>query len=165
MKIAKLNVLEIEVPLERGVYFSDEGFVESVNEHYKYLSRKNGTNETLEGSNDGCCTTRRWYDPISDMDRKNIHIFYLDFKNKRINDFIRAHEETHALENFERLDLLEREIEIKLGKRIDLNRIRGEVIADIGAIFKTGELDRRARLHPIFFGKRSYPEALRYLSE
>jgi len=94
MFIAKFKVLDIIIPIGFMSY-CDHGFIDSV---YKYLSKFEKDLDEKVKENVGICIERAL----------TVHIAYENMKSESYNIKNRAHEETHALSNFGRLDLLEK---------------------------------------------------------
>ncbi|MEK6898099.1 MAG: hypothetical protein AABX28_01945 [Nanoarchaeota archaeon] len=140
MRTAKLEALNIEFPLKSGERFYDDGFVESVSEHQRGLDLQYADKEYgSEYESDGQCYPARTFGLFP---KRICHIYYKKFGDDLYNLFVRAHEETHTLDYFNRLDLLEgkilreSKIKIKLRKigRKALRKDDVEIIADIGGI-------------------------------
>ncbi len=145
-KQAKLEALGIEVPLGLNTYYHDDGFVRSIDRHlydlaerYQYTSLE--LPELVGGQiARGACSL------IYDSNfRRHRHIYYIDSGFEPLNLEVRAHEETHALEDLGALDLLATKILDEQKVKINFNDIRdSEVRAHIGSIYALFA----NRLHP-----------------
>jgi len=136
---AKLEVLGFEVPISLFSAYHDDGFVQDVYEHTRNLNRFYGTSpnivlqeivdKTFKDKVKGSCRVGRG------ILRKHVHIYYLDLGNDYENIEIRAHEETHALSKFGRLDLLENALRAEQGVDISLDSLDPEIVACLGELY------------------------------
>ncbi|MDP3728206.1 MAG: hypothetical protein Q8R18_02000 [bacterium] len=138
MFIARFQILGITIPIGVGVYH-DDGFVASIQNHIQKLAKTypNIRNISSEGVGGMCIEGEG-------ILRTHLHVFYKDTEDEGYNIRRRAHEETHALDFFGRLDVLERRILSEQNVKINFpelrdagidNSIDGEVRAEIGAIY------------------------------
>ncbi len=137
MLIAKLEILGISVPT-RFKGYHDDGFVSSIPKHIQILKNKYPNIKNLEvPEHAGLCMEGKKF-------RTHIHIFYIDQNSNAKNIRTRAHEETHALDYFGELDILEKKILSEQGVRINFNELREDdedclidmqVRAELGAIY------------------------------
>lgn len=138
MFIARFNVLGITVPIGLRVYH-DDGFVMSVPEHMQRLARKypNLRNQENKEAGGRCVEGKSYF-------RTHLHIFYKDYNSEIYNIRIRAHEETHALDYFGWLSVLEKRILSEQRVRINFLELREDdgdclidtqVRAELGAIY------------------------------
>ncbi len=137
MFIARLKVLGINALIGFNSYH-DDGYVDSIKKHLSRLNKKYPNqinwNEPAIGM---CIGGKRLF-------RTHIHIFYLDQKSDINNIRTRAHEETHVLDYFDRLDILEKIILLEQKVKINFNELREDnddclidrqVRAELGAIY------------------------------
>jgi hypothetical protein len=133
MFTAKFEVLGIAIPIGFRSYY-DDGFVDSVDE-YRLKFPFWECQKSLEGVKGKCIEVGR-----------KIHIFYKNQNSITKNIHLRAHEETHALDKFGRLDLLAKLILLEQGVNINFlelgdeegfrdSEIDREVRAELGAIY------------------------------
>ena len=122
-----LEMLEVEMPCFNGILF-DDGYVPSLSEHTKRIYFTEGIKHPnfQEGFGGRCVLTRN----------NNIHIFYSSFPEQDMDVLTRAHEETHALDLVNRLDLLPKKMRAEDKAAIPLEEINdAELIANLGAIY------------------------------
>jgi hypothetical protein len=137
MFIAKLKVLGITVPIGFRCYH-DDGFVDSVPSHLTKLAKKYDDIRNIENVvAEGMCTERKG------LLRTHIHIFYKRHESENYNLRRRAHEETHALDYFGWLNVLEKRMFLEQGVRINFLELRDDedclcdmqIRAELGAIY------------------------------
>ena len=131
MNYASLEILGMDVPIGTNQYH-DDGFVESIMEHSKELSKFYGY------SNEYC-------DKI--LSRGNIigahylvaghhHIFYLKPFTNTETIRIRAHEETHVPDSVGKIGILEERLFEEQGVKINFLEIEEkEIKAELGALY------------------------------
>lgn len=138
MKKAKLEILGIEVPLSWLDVFHDDGYVESAEEHHKALIVRYGGIFQLAayGPEYFMEDSPGAYVSFDGLLRRHYHIFYERTRYPEFDISCRAHEETHFLEDFGRLDLLADKILKEQGVRVDFDKVPlKQVRAEIGAIY------------------------------
>lgn len=148
-KVEKLETLRIVIPLGIFQEYHYHGFVKSVFEFVERLSEKYNDDRFLDSllikqetseSPPGVCLdfyTGQW--PFR---TKHVHVFYEHQDSEAENIFLKAHEETHALNHFGKIIYLERKIRKsgrKLAKR--LKKLKIESRANIGGLYAL--LERR----------------------
>jgi hypothetical protein len=136
MKKIKLEALGIETTIPDNQSYIDDGFQESlflyevkVLAPYIHLTHAFSDN-ALENDAAGTCFCI--YKPVG---FKVVRIGYCDLHSGFKNLIVRAHEETHALEHFEKTELLESIIREKYDERIQLSNLDPETIAQIGSLY------------------------------
>src|SRR3989339_323475 len=101
-KLAELSVLGIYAPLHFFEYYHDDGYVDSIEDHFFMLIEKYGQEHQV--SRDKIRKTLGGYLHYEGMFFSHHHIYY-----KRANEpdifFIRGHEETHFLERIWKINL------------------------------------------------------------
>ncbi len=117
MTLAKLNILRMEFCLPPLYEFHDHGYVKNLQDKISELEKEYRfkiNNPYIKGDMGRCiCKVKSF--------RAFTHIFYLKHKEEIINIFVRAHEESHVLQIFNRFGSLENKIgkeKIFLFKRI-----------------------------------------------
>jgi hypothetical protein len=146
MKRVNLKILGLKVPIGFFRVYHDDGFVDSIIGHTKELHKKYDQEWCLlDNSMDGIFEAVMGFrkeqiigacQKYQGVIRKHYHIFYLDGKSEAQNIATRAHEETHALEFFDKLDMLSSKMLDEQKVKINLYQIdEKEVRAHIGSIY------------------------------
>lgn len=141
MTTTTLSILNLQVPLGYFTEFHDDGFVDSIEHHYRALTQRyhcfpaDSPPEEAEEIKEAigmCQIWRPWM-------KKYIHIYYLDRGRKLVNTQVRGHEETHALCRLGKLSQLELALEREHQVRLPLHKLRKnygeEVVAELGGIY------------------------------
>ncbi|OIO61991.1 hypothetical protein COY26_00440 [Candidatus Woesearchaeota archaeon CG_4_10_14_0_2_um_filter_33_10] len=136
MNYANLKILGITLPIGHIDKYHDDGFVESILKHSLKLNKKYGkTNSDCDikackravGTSYRVCINHRIF---------YYHIFYVKQPIESANIFVRAHEETHALNAFEQLDTLAEKLLEEQRVKINFKEIdESEVIANLGSLY------------------------------
>jgi len=132
-KLAELSVLGIYAPLHFFEYYHDDGYVDSIEDHFFMLVEKYGQEHQV--SRDKIRKTLGGYLHYEGMFFSHHHIYY-----KRVNEpdifFIRGHEETHFLERIWKLNLLEDKLKPFTNRTIDFGEvIDSESRCNIGGVY------------------------------
>ncbi|MFH1248670.1 MAG: hypothetical protein V1660_00785 [archaeon] len=142
MNKARLQTLGINVELLPSMEFKDDGFVDDIEEHTKKLDAyyevppRKLPEELRRMEILGRCMT------FVKNHSVHSHIYYINTDMPPLNIEVRAHEETHALDNMGRLDLLEKKILTEFNTLVHLHRIPDpEVRAEMGAIYALKRYD------------------------
>lgn len=131
LNYANLEILDIALPLGFNT-FEDLGYVDSIEDTIEMLSKK----PFLKRSNNRQLLGNTFLFEYKFFNLKNISIFYLKLPKKIQNIYVRAHEETHALDILGGLELLEKELRDEQKVKINFKKINDEEVrADIGAIY------------------------------
>ena len=126
---ANLKILGITVPTGIKKYH-DDGFVKSLKAHLIKLNRLHGFERFNYIRIDENAVGK-----FALMDL-NYHIFYIKQSKETGNILIRAHEETHALDEFEKLDALAERLLEEQRVKINFKEIdEKEVIAHLGSLY------------------------------
>ena len=130
MNEAHFEILGLTVPSRNHKYY-DDGFVSSISEATMQINNLYGQ------SNRGYDITRDEYvEGRCCKKGMNHHIFYLKHHFEVADIRIRAHEETHALEQIGGLDYLMDQLYEDKGVEIDFYDVDNiEVRADLGAMY------------------------------
>jgi hypothetical protein len=145
MRTAKLEILDITVPLRWNQYYHDEGYVSSIISGVKRVS---------EQYKDGSYVTDLYSAQLLDlklprgkllvfqkgfwfMGQEHLHILYEKQKIPLLNFNIRAHEECHAVEKMPKGLFRLEELMKATGFTMDfpLTKTSGEITADIAEIY------------------------------
>ena len=130
MNYAHLEILGITVPIGHIDKYHDDGFVESITAHVIKLSRfydfDCSNSIRLDERAVGKCTEIY----------PNCHIFYVKQSTETKNIFVRANEETHALDIFNQLDALAEKLLKEQRIKINFKEIdEDEVRATLGSLY------------------------------
>lgn len=145
MKTAKLEMLEIELPLRRLQEYHDEGFVKTLYDGLAKLSDEYGDHTgllqleflRLSGKKIPRAGAFPFYREANSYRERHVHILYEDQGSEIMNINCRAHEETHAIILFgeKNLRVLERAIASNgFSLRTPLSKINLDTIAKIGVL-------------------------------
>ena len=134
MTKAKLEILNLEVPIGLLKEYHDDGFVESIRKHSEMLLKKykcrGKLDEKFDGDLVGICNGFKFFL------KKYFHIYYLDTNFAPLNIQIRAHEETHALDCLGHLEILSEKMLEEQKIKIDFKKLKDkEIRAQIGSIY------------------------------
>lgn len=142
-KTVHLNALDLDVSVPENVYFYDDGFVESLGGHEYYVNWKYaGKLPPIKSIIDSEQHVGHILYLKDFRDGRHFYIAYLHSSSSPINT--RGHEETHFLQETNRLSFLSRRIMQRQGVEIDLEEIQSRIVdkhqrlettADIGGIF------------------------------
>jgi len=135
MAHAKMEILGLDIPIGLLNRYHDEGYVKSISDKTKQLEIKYGFLSDTE------------YDKLSNehvlgrtyeykfLLKTRVHIYYLQQGFEPYDVKTRGHEETHAVEFFGKLNLLETKILEEQRVRLNFQEVdEEEVRADLGAI-------------------------------
>ena len=134
---AKFDMLGLEFSIGLFKAYHDDGFVNDVARHLAEIDRKYGNHsyggESWLRDNNGPLGAHVMRKGII---RTHSHICYVDTGLPSFNVAIRGHEETHAVESYDKLDLLARKVLEEQRVRINFEDVDDEEIrAWLGGIF------------------------------
>jgi hypothetical protein len=117
-QIAKLEMLGIEMPIRWNMEFHDDGYVHNILVRIMELEKEYGYKHPyLDG--DSVLTAKGYTCIFHENGIKHIHIFYTKQDEDMQNLYLRAHEETHAIDELGEFEFLLN----KVGKEIELKNI------------------------------------------
>jgi len=141
---AMLHTLAIGFPLGRRQKYHDSGFVGCILEEisrlsefyddYRILNHLNGVRSWAYEMPKACALV--FHAGRHPFRTKHVHVLYEDLGCNLQNVYVKGHEETHALEFFRRLRLLEKDMNshgFRLKK--NLRRMESETRAGIGGLY------------------------------
>lgn len=131
MTYATFEVLGFSISIRNNEYH-DDGYVEDLDKYQEGLIEKYGAINNGKRLNNpiGLCN-----EIITPNKKKIVHIYYIE-NYGALNTWVRAHEETHALDCFKRLTALEQMLLEDQKVKIDFNKIdEPEVRANLGALY------------------------------
>jgi hypothetical protein len=161
-KTARLDALDLEVPLKFTESYHDDGYFDSMNDYGRYIDlryRQSGgpSLKAIEGDKDHVSPNAVLFE-VKKGFRINYHIACFD-PDSTLRKILLAHEETHVLDRMGKLDYLSRRMRDLARVDVNFNMVEdGEVIADIGLIYVA---DRMGFLESIeCFGNNSFAPAM-----
>lgn len=161
-RTARLDALEIEVPLRMLESYHDDGYFESIETYCqhiggRYLKDAGSAYNLIMGSHENRSPAAIFLQVYAKY-RRNYHVACFD-PNLDSRKITLAHEETHVLDRMGKLNLLSRKMNESAGVDINFDLLDDEeVIADIGSIYVADRLGLLESLE--CDGADSFPPAM-----
>ena len=149
----RLSALDLTVKLEKNQGIIDHGRIDHMVEHTRqWLKERNMPHDDEYIRNEFGLNACWWNSNLTGGNYINRtlggittkHIRYISSGHEDEDLFVRGHEETHVLEDFEKIEVVEEELQRVFRKKLHLPHYHGETIANTGGILavkKTGKSD------------------------